>query len=549
MLLKKWLPDGNNTGYILLWINNEDSNIFDLIIEKLRIETKSRPTHHVNNGYLKIKTHQKMQSSITNKLKTKFSLTQLGLGLLLFLSVHTASAKVILSPLFSNSMVLQQKEKVALWGKSTTDKNVIITTSWNQKKFNAIADANGNWKIKVPTPKAGGPYTITFDDGETLVLSNVLIGEVWICSGQSNMEMPLAGWGKINNYEQEIAEANYPNIRLIKVAKSTSTQPLGEAKFNEGWQTCSPQTIAEFSAVAYFFARNIQQNKNIPIGLIQTAYSGTPAESWVSGPSLGKMPAYDSLVNVISSKPGSPQNAHIPTVLYNAMINPLISYSIRGAIWYQGESNAAKAHQYKTLFPLLINDWRQNWGDQKFPFYFVQLANFTDVKDEPAESAWAELREAQLETLSLKNTGMAVAIDLGVAKDIHPKNKQDIGLRLALIARSKVYKEKIAYSGPIYKLAKIEGGKIKLSFNHINGGLQAKGNEELKGFTIAGADKKFYRAKAKIAGNKIMVSADEVKNPVAVRYAWSNNPVCNLYNKAGLPASPFRTDDWKSITE
>lgn len=397
--------------------------------------------------------------------------------------------------------------------------------------------------------KRGGPYQITFDNGETSTLKDVLIGEVWVCSGQSNMEMPLAGWGNINNYKQEIAEANYPNIRLITVVKGTSAQALSEAKFNTGWQPCSPGTIAEFSAIAYFFARNIQQNQNIPIGLIQAAYSGTPAASWVSGPSLKIMPAYDSLVNVISSKPGSPKDSHIPTVLYNAMVNPLIPYGIRGVIWYQGESNAGKAYQYKTLFPLLINDWRQNWDNKKSPFYFVQLANFTDVKQTPGESTWAELREAQMQTLKLPKTGMAVTIDIGEAKDIHPKNKQDVGLRLALIARSKVYKENIAYSGPLYKSYKIKGNQVKLSFNHINGGLQSKGNDELKGFEIASADKKFHWAEAKIVGDKIIVWSDDIKEPIAVRYAWANNPVCNLYNKGGLPASPFRTDNWKGITE
>jgi sialate O-acetylesterase len=465
-----------------------------------------------------------------------------------FILINNANAKVILPQLFSDNMVLQQKDKVALWGKSTTNKKVVITTSWSTKKLVVEPDASGNWKGKITTPKAGGPYTITFNDGEVITLKNVMIGEVWVCSGQSNMEMPLEGWGKINNYKQEIAEANYPNIRLINVEKATSTQPLSEAKFSSGWQPCSPASVSNFSAVAYFFARNIQQHHNVAIGLIQTAYSGTPAESWVSGPSLKTMPAYDSIVNVVSSKPGSPKDSHIPTVLYNAMINPIIPYGMRGVIWYQGEGNATKAQQYKTLFPLLINDWRKNWGNRDFPFYFVQLANFTDVKDEPVESTWAELREAQLQTLKLPNTGMAVAIDLGVAKDIHPKNKQDVGLRLALIARSKIYKENIPYSGPVYKSCKVKGDRVTIAFKELNGGLLAKG-DTLEGFAIAGADKKFHWAQAKIDGNKIVVWSAEVKEPVAVRYAWGNNPVCNLYNKAGLPASPFRTDNWKGITE
>ncbi|MDB5231020.1 MAG: Sialate O-acetylesterase [Chitinophagaceae bacterium] len=469
--------------------------------------------------------------------------------LILFSTFQNASAKVILPLLFSDNMVLQQKDNVALWGQSTIAKSVVITTSWNHKKFTVVSNADGSWKINVPTPKPGGPYTITFNDGEELVLNNILIGEVWLCSGQSNMEMPIEGWGKIKNFKEEITAADFPNIRLIKVEKSTSTQPLTQANIKERWQPCSPKTVADFSAVAYFFARNIQQHHNIPIGLIQTAYSGTPAESWTSGPALKTMPEYASLVDVISSKPGAPNDSHIPTVLFNAMVNPLIPYAIRGVIWYQGEANDRKAQQYKRLFPLLINDWRKNWGNKTFPFFYVQLANFTEAKAEPGGSTWAELREAQLQTLQVPHTGMAVTIDIGDAKDIHPKNKQDVGLRLALIARAKVYKEKLVYSGPIYRSYKIKSDKIEIMFNHTHGGLQAKNNDDLKGFSIAGEDKKFYWAHARIKGNKIIVWCNKAEKPVAVRYAWANNPECNLYNKAGLPASPFRTDTWKGITE
>lgn len=479
--------------------------------------------------------------------RVNLNFTVIGLNLLAILCAFSVDAKVVLSPLFSDNMVLQQKDKVALWGKSLAGKSVVIITSWNQKRYTATADATGSWKVNVATPKAGGPYNITFDDDEKTILRDVLIGEVWICSGQSNMEMGLEGFGKVKNFKEEVAAANYPTIRLLKVEKTTSTQPLAEAKFAEGWQVCSPKTAPQFSAVAYFFARNIQQYHNVPIGLIQTSYSGTPAQSWVSGQALEAIPQYDSVVKTVSKIAGSPKDAHIPSVLFNAMINPLIPYGIRGVIWYQGESNDKKAQQYKTLFPLLIQDWRNRW-DKTFPFYYVQLANFTEVKAEPIESTWAELREAQLQTLKAPNTGMAVAIDIGEAKDIHPKNKQDVGMRLALIARSKIYKEKVVYSGPIYKNYKKKDGKIILSFNHTDGGLQVKG-DTLKGFAIAGADKKFYWANAEIDGNKIVVWSDAVKEPMAVRYAWANNPVCNLYNAAGLPASPFRTDDWKGITE
>ncbi len=462
---------------------------------------------------------------------------------------YSASAIVTVPLVFSDGMVLQQKDRVALWGKGTAGKQVVITASWNGKKTTVRTDAAGAWKTSINTPKAGGPYTISFNDGEVLVLKDILIGEVWLCSGQSNMEMPLEGWGKVLNYKQEVAGANHPNIRFLTVEKSTSTQPLPNAAIKNGWQVCSPKSAADFSAVAYFFARNIQARLGVPVGLIQSAYSGTPAESWVSGPSLRKMRDYDSLVTVISSVPGAPQNSHIPTVLFNAMIHPIVPYGIRGVLWYQGESNTGKAHQYKTLFPLLITDWRKQWGKKNMPFYFVQLANFTEVKPTPEASNWAELREAQLQTLALPGTGMAVAIDLGEAADIHPKNKQDVGLRLALIARSKIYGDTVAYSGPAYQSHRVEASTIVLSFQHANGGLKLSSGDSLTGFSIAGADQKFHWAKAIIRGDKISVSSPLVAQPVAVRYAWATNPVCNLVNGARLPASPFRTDKWKGITE
>lgn len=647
---------------------------------------------------------------------------------ILGLTIHV-SAKVLLPAFLTDNMVLQQKATPLLWGKAAPGKPVIVTTSWNNKKYSASTGSSGEWKINVSTPAAGGPYTVTFDDGDAITLKNILIGEVWLCSGQSNMEMPLAGWGKITNYEQEIAAANYPNIRLLQVEHVTSNSPLNDVKVaNGGWQPCSPKSVAEFSAVAYSFARNIYQTNKVPIGLIHTSWGGTIAEAWTSGSSLKKMPAFAPVVEqmengpktqddilknykqqlqiwqneVNASDPGFKQNnavwasadfntsswksmklpnlwekagledfdgvvwfrkkitvpanlsgkdmklslgpvddqditwingtevvrtegwdkkraynipgkllksgentitvrvldgsggggiygdekeltlsassgqviplagawqyavamdkSKIPpmpqtpdgpnrvTVLYNAMIHPFIPYTIRGAIWYQGESNADRAYQYRELFPLMIADWREKWGNSDFPFYFVQLANFMNVNDQPAESAWAELREAQLKTLSVPNTGMAVAIDIGEANDIHPKNKQEVGRRLALIARAKVYKEDIAFSGPAYQSHKIEGSTVILNFDHANGGLEAKRGTVLKGFVMAGEDKKFYWADAKIVGNTVVVSSPDVAKPVAVRYAWANNPICNLYNKAGLPASPFRTDDWQGIT-
>ncbi len=630
------------------------------------------------------------------------------------------SAKIELPAIFTDNMVLQQQTDAPIWGKATPKKKVEIITSWDKKMYTTLADENGKWKTFMKTPTAGGPYIISISDGKKIELKNVLIGEVWICSGQSNMEMPLAGWGKVNNYKEEIEAANYPNIRLLQVDKKTSITPQDNISIEGGgWKVCSPATIAGFSSTAYFFGRNLNQNlDNTPIGLINTSWGGTIAEAWTSAESLENMPDFrqaikdvqntnaenlqqaldawnkqfeladsgmqngtaiwaannfndsdwktmnlpcmwednglpgldgivwfrkevtitsamkgkdlelslgvvddddityfngeqvgatvgygidrkyrvpkklvkegkviitirvtdtgggggfdtsaknmyikssDSDVISLASEwkykvaidarklPQKPKSANDPnrvSVLYNAMIHPIVPFAIKGAIWYQGESNADRAYQYRELMPLMIRDWRKQWN-QDFPFYLVQLANFMEIQKAPSQSGWAELREAQLQTLHLDNTGMAVTTDIGDAVDIHPKNKQDVGIRLALAARANTYKQNIVYSGPIYQSYKIEGNKIRISFNHTNNGLKGKNNEPLKGFAIAGSDHKFYWAKAVIEGNEIVVSAPEIEFPVAVRYAWANNPIGNLFNGAELPASPFRTDDWK----
>lgn len=473
----------------------------------------------------------------------------LGLSVL-FLSAALScpvSAKVVLPGIFTDNMVLQQQTDAPIWGKASPGKKVTIQTSWDQQTYQAIAESDSTWKIQVKTPKAGGPYEITISDGKKLKLQNVLIGEVWICSGQSNMEMPLAGWGKVLNYEQEIAAANYPQIRLLHVEKATAVQPKNEiGETRGGWQACSPETVAEFSSVAYFFGRDLNKHLNVPIGLISTSWGGTIAEAWTSGESLEQMPDFVKAVQTITEPVTEKEakNPNRPTVLYNAMLKPIIPYAIQGAIWYQGESNADRAYQYRELFPLMIRDWRKQWK-KDFPFYFVQLANYMERKVEPQESNWAELREAQLQTLFLENTGMAVTIDIGEAKDIHPKNKQEVGSRLALAARAQTYGEAIPYSGPVYESYQIEGDQIRIRFSHTSNGLKSKGDAQLQGFAIAGPDHRFYWANAVIEGNEVVVSSPEVKFPVAVRYAWSDNPLCNLYNGADLPASPFRTDDWR----
>jgi len=426
---------------------------------------------------------------------------------------------------------------------------------------------------------AGGPFQMTVTGKNTIVLNNILVGEVWVASGQSNMEWPVA---LSNNAEQEIVSANYPQIRLFVVPKAVSGYPRKDLSGGT-WQPCTPEAVRDFSAVAYFFARELHRALKVPVGVIMAAWGGTPAESWTSKPTLLSIPSLRYLVENWRNaernypqalenyrqrlaeweraveqaraegkpepkKPDFPQdprrNLWKPSGLFNAMIAPIVPYAIQGAIWYQGESNVGRAYEYRTLFPAMIRDWREVWGQGDFPFLFVQLANFMPTRPEPGESAWAELREAQLLTLSLPKTGMAVAIDIGDANDIHPRNKQDAGKRLALNALAIAYGEKVVYSGPIYARMKREGNAVRLYFQHVDGGLTTPNGEPLKGFAIAGADRKFVWAEARIEGSMVVVHSSQVPQPVAVRYGWADN----LYNKVGLPASPFRTDDWPGVT-
>ena len=468
----------------------------------------------------------------------------------IFGAIH-AKAFIVLPDVITDNMVLQQQDETTFWGKAAPGKKLTVSPSWNNKVYTAIIDADGNWKLKIKTPVAGGPYRISLNDGELLVLKNVMVGEVWLCSGQSNMEMPLASWGKIKDYEKEIANANYPNIRILKVKKTISSQPQQDFKSNTmGWQECSPSTISDFSATAYFFARRIVRDKKIAIGLIDATWGGTVIESWTSAEAIGKVDVFTDTVAKFQSMPSTIKlsNPNKPTLLFNGMINPFLSVAIKGVIWYQGESNNSRAYQYRELFPLMINDWRAKFNRPNLPFLYVQLANFQAVSPTPVDATWAELREAQAMALKLPFTGMAVAIDIGETADIHPKNKQDVGNRLALIALKRIYKEKLIDEGPVYSTSKVEDGQMVINFKSSGSALKTSDGKEITGFAIAGSDKRFYWATGKIQGNNIILSAKEVKNPVAVRYAWANNPVCNLVNEAGLPASPFRTDDWPGIT-
>jgi sialate O-acetylesterase len=639
---------------------------------------------------------------------------------LFILLVQYASANITLPKIFGDNMVLQREKPIPVWGWAQPGEK--ITIQFNKQTKTTIADKNGKWMLKLDPEKAGGPYTLTATGKNKISYNNVLVGEVWICSGQSNMEMPIAGWGKINNYEQEIASANYPQIRHIKIPNKISGTPKEDIESGE-WKIANPQNAGDFTATGYFFARELYNQLKVPIGLINTSWGGTMVETWTSreafqqspefknmiagmpsvnldsvakmrsdamikkiedaqGPLVSKdvaatwseanantadwkemdlpglweqkaLPGLDGVVwlrklfNVRAEDAGKEatlelamiddnditwvngvkvgstnaynvkrkytipagvlkqginsiavrvedtgggggiygeasdlkisfgnlqqslagnwsyrvesllQNTGIgpndyPTLLFNAMINPLIPYAMRGAIWYQGETNAGRAYQYRKAFPLMITDWRKRWGNGNFPFYFVQLASFNAENGNSKKgSTWAELREAQTQTLAFPNTGMAVTTDIGNATDIHPKNKQDVGKRLAAIALRNVYGKNIVSGGPVYQFMKVSGNTATLTFTNTGSGLIAKGNNgKLSGFEVAGEDKLFYPATATIVGNTVVLSSPAVAHPAAVRFGWADDAgMDNLFNKEGFPASPFRTDAWKGITE
>jgi len=634
--------------------------------------------------------------------------------LFLAVSVITASslkAQIILPKIFTDHMVLQREAPVKIWGKAKS--STIVTVIINGQKSTTKSDDNGSWSVLLKPMKWGGPYELSITSGtDQKMLKDILLGDVWICSGQSNMEFPVSGWSQVNNAQKEIAEANHASIRLFTVEKAVSFTP--QSDFTGGqWLQCNSENIPPFSAVAYFFGRKINQDTKIPVGLISTNWGGTNIQAWTSWDALSDFEGYNHLDatetkkllseqtelrkkynNALAADPGSTQgwyqnddtegwnkiqmpsswesseigntdgiiwfkkafeltspppyqniclnlgaiddadstyingvfigsdnvwnkkrqytippsvlhqgkntitikmtddgaqggmsgaaddvyiqlnNSKIPLAgewyykpsvlsktyhlmetgpnafpsqLFNAMIAPVTNFKIKGAIWYQGEANVDEAERYQTLFPNMIADWRKNWG-YNFPFLWVQLANFLERKNEPGESAWAELRNAQHQALSVPNTAEAVIIDIGEGNDIHPRNKQEVGIRLALAAEKMVYNKNVIGAGPTFNSLKIEGAKALLTFNNTGSGLVAK-NGRLTGFAIAGADKKFVWAKGKIAGSTIIVESDLVKHPIAVRYAWADNPDASLYNKEGLPASPFRTDNWPLTTK
>lgn len=453
--------------------------------------------------------------------------------LMMSLSLLRPALGVEVPAIFGSHMVLQQQSETPLWGWGKAGEPIRITTSWDQQTYTTKANPNGQWQVSLKTPAAGGPYTIRIQGYNSLVLEDVLIGEVWLVSGQSNMEW-TANMG-IDRAEEEIKAADHPTIRFFSVTHRTADAPQQDLGGN--WTPSTPPSMRHFSAVAYFFARELQQELGVPIGLINSSWGGTPAEVWVHPEAIAANPLLASEAQKLQEVEWSP---HQPGKTYHAMIAPLIPFKIAGVLWYQGESNTYSPEAYATLLPTLIQSWREAWGDE-FPFYFAQIAPYTYGR--PMEGVL--LRDAQRRSLRVPNTGMVVTSDIGNVNDIHPTNKQDVGKRFAQLALNQTYgKEQFPVSGPLYREMKVEGNKIRLYFDHAEGGLVARG-KEITHVEIAGEDRRFVPAKAKIEGNTLLVSARGVKKPVAVRFAWSNTAEPNLFNKQGLPASAFRTDDWE----
>lgn len=456
-----------------------------------------------------------------------------------FTSATTAQAVVKPNALFSDGAVLQADTRVPVWG--TANSGEKVTVKFQGQEVSAIA-ADGKWLVDLEPMKANKtPADMTIEGSNAITVKNILIGEVWICSGQSNMQWSV---NRCETPAEVLAASANPQLRLFTVERRGTAEPQYELRRTTTfgfWSDCGPQTLGEFSAVAYHFGRELQKKLDVPVGLISSNLNGTPAEAWTSRDTLLAAPETAILVDKDPARP--PKSS----AQFNAMIKPLSPYAIRGVVWYQGESNAGRAYQYRTLFPAMINDWRATWGQGEFPFIYVQLAPFKAKSPEPIESDWAELREAQVLTLKEPNSAMVVITDVGDEVDIHPKPKAPVGQRLALAARGVAYGEKIEISGPVYAGMNVTGGKIALNFTHVGQGLEAKGGP-LTGFAVAGNDRKFKNAYAEINGDTVVVHSPEIAQPVAVRYGWANYPLVNLWNKDGLPASPFRTDDFPILT-
>jgi len=492
------------------------------------------------------------------------------------LTLFPCYAGLRLPSIIGDNMVLQRDQKDSIWG--WADPGQSVTVEFAGQSVSGKADASGKWKVQLAplkTSAEGRSMKITAG-GESRTLKNILVGEVWICSGQSNMQFAVT---QAYNADLDIPIAKFPNIRLITVPQ-VGTQEIQD-DFKGEWKECSPETVGDFSAVGYFFGRQIYQTIGVPVGLIDDSWGGSAAEAWVPRKVIEKDPrfkgvmdqwkatesSYDHQAAVAKWKaaaakakaagknpPRPPRNPltgqHRPGNLYAGVLHPTIGYGIRGVIWYQGESNAGRAYQYDDLFKLMITQWRKEWGEGDFPFYWVQLADYQNEVAEPGGSSWAELRESQTHTLALPNTGQAVIYDIGEGRDIHPRNKLEVGKRLARIALARDYGKKIAYLSPRFDSMEIKGNKVLLTFKNVGRTLYSFDTRDVKGFAVAGADRKWHWATGKVMGkDKVEVTCAAVPNPVAVRYGWAENPVANLRSYENLPVDPFRTDDWPGITE
>lgn len=474
-------------------------------------------------------------------------MTVFALSVSLAAAVHPCLGDVRLPHIFGNQMVLQRDQPLPFWG--TADPGEKVTVSAGKNQSSATADEHGKWHLELPALAAGKPVEVKVSGKNTITLHDVLIGEVWVCSGQSNMQMSVQSAA---NAKKEIAASTHLHIRLFTVPMLAAEQPVDDVKAY--WSECTPYSVPSFSAVAYYFGRSLQEQLGVPIGLIDTSWGGTRIEPWTPPVGFRAVPAVASILTDMEhgqvprrpSKSGKQNKAlptnQIPTRLYNGMIHPLVPFAIRGAIWYQGESNMTDGMLYFDKMKALILGWRSVWNNSNLPFYYVQLAPFRYGTADP--TGLPRLWEAQTAALSIPDTGMAVTIDIGNPTDIHPKDKQDVGKRLALWALAKNYGKQIVYSGPLYKSMSVDGSRIRVKFDQVGGGLAARDGKPLTWFTVAGDDRKFVDADATIDGDSIVVSSTKVGKPAAVRFAWNQVADPNLTNIEGLPASAFRTDPW-----
>jgi sialate O-acetylesterase len=455
-------------------------------------------------------------------------------------------ATVTLPSFFGDNMVLQQQTDAAIWGWAKPGNSVQVTSSWNKKKYSIKADASGKWKLKISTPAAGGPYDITISDGNPIVLHNVLIGEVWLCSGQSNMEMPMKGFKDqpVIGSNDAIFNSTNDQVRLYIVPRSVKVHVQDTSK-NSSWKTASPESVSNFSATAWYFVRILQQQLKVPVGLVNISYGGSPAEAFMSEAALKEFPDLKIPTAVDSAK----ANNKTATTLYNGMLHPFIGYTIKGCIWYQGESNYDRPHQYEKLFPAMIKEWREEFGQGDFPFYFAQIApyNYSQYQAVGQTNKFnsAYLRDAQRKALAkIPNSGMVVLMDIGEENSIHPANKEVGGRRFAYLALAKTYDQKgFGFTSPSFDSITISGNIATVKFKDIPNGLTSFG-KPLVNFEIAGSDKIFRPAKATLSRSTILVSSPDVPAPVAVRYAFKDFVIGELFSTEGFPVSSFRTDNW-----